>query len=195
MVSTNRRSPNLRQVQESILGQGQEMKTLEERFWEKVGPHDDPNSCWLWAASNQGNGNGKLKYGVFAGRRGPKGHMVLAHRFVYELYHGPIPKGLTIDHVKARGCTSTLCVNPAHLEAVTMKENLYRGCHPWERFSRRTHCPKGHPYDEKNTYIERARNGTRRRHCRVCALNRTHIRRWGGLVRPSTQHHLSRVKR
>lgn len=51
----------------------------------------------------------------------------MAHRVAYELAIGPIPEGLTIDHVKARGCTRVDCCNPAHLEAVTYAENQHRG--------------------------------------------------------------------
>jgi hypothetical protein len=60
--------------------------------------------------------------------------MVLAHRYAYTLLVGPISDGFTIDHVKDRGCISTLCVKaiadehgPAHLEPVTMVENNLRG--------------------------------------------------------------------
>jgi hypothetical protein len=56
-----------------------------------------------------------------------------AHRVAYELLVGPIPEGLTLDHVRDRGCTSTACVKaiadergPAHLEPVTMEENVRR---------------------------------------------------------------------
>lgn len=56
------------------------------------------------------------------------GH-ALAHRYSYELHHGPIPEGLTIDHVHANGCRNVDCVNPAHLEAVTQAENNRRA---WE---------------------------------------------------------------
>ena len=49
------------------------------------------------------------------------------HRVVYEHRVGPIPKGLDLDHVKARGCRSRACVNPAHLEPVTTRVNVLRG--------------------------------------------------------------------
>lgn len=58
---------------------------------------------------------GKFPYGNVNG--------VLAHRIMYELYKGPIPKGYDIDHL----CKVTKCVNPKHLEAVTHKENCLRG--------------------------------------------------------------------
>jgi len=138
------------------------MRSVEERFWEKVGPHDDPNVCWLWLASTVHN-NGRLRYGCF--RVGAR--MLLAHRLSYEMYHHvTIPKGMTIDHVKARGCTSTLCVNPHHLEVVTQKVNVLRGDTIVVRNAKVTHCPKGHPYNKENTYVFGGK-----RFCRVCNRN------------------------
>lgn len=46
----------------------------------------------------------------------------LAHRVVYVHYFGPIPDGLTIDHL----CERPACVNPKHLVAVTHRQNVLR---------------------------------------------------------------------
>lgn len=73
---------------------------------------------------------------------------LLVHRAAYELWVRPIPDGLTIDHL----CRQPRCFNPAHLQAVTMRENLIRGHGTWASNVRKTHCPQGHPYDEANTY-------------------------------------------
>ena len=139
-------------------------KTVEQRFWEKVGPHDDPTKCWLWTGTktniNKGH-HGLAQYGVFR----VANRTVLAHRLSYEMYHHiTIPEGMTIDHVKARGCISTLCVNPHHLEVVTQKVNVLRGSSPSALHAKKTHCPQGHPYVENNVY----REISGRRHCRVC---------------------------
>jgi hypothetical protein len=80
------------------------------RFMRKVEVH--PSGCWIWMASTNG------KYGVFHFYA----HKVYAHRVSYEHHVGEIPTGLTIDHL----CKVKLCVNPAHLEAVTYHENLSR---------------------------------------------------------------------
>ena len=71
------------------------------------------------------------------------------HRAIYEKFVGPIPDGLTIDHL----CRNRLCVNPAHLEPVTLAANVLRGESLPAKNARKTHCPKGHPYDETNTHI------------------------------------------
>ena len=141
-------------------------KTVEERFWAKVGPHDDPNVCWLWIGATRSNSSGKLRYGEFwDGIR-----VVLAHRLSYEMHHHvTIPEGMTIDHVKARGCTSTLCVNPYHLEAVTNRENLLRGNTLAAKEVKVTHCPQGHPYNKENTYVYPSDS---RRECRICRRER-----------------------
>jgi hypothetical protein len=82
-----------------------------ERFWAKVDRAGD--GCWLWLADLNAGG-----YGTF--RRGTR--MVLAHRLAFELEAGPIPDGLTLDHL----CGRPECVRPAHLEPVTAAENLRR---------------------------------------------------------------------
>lgn len=129
--------------------------TVRERFEDKVMP--EPNSgCWLWAGYVSRYGYGLL-------HQTPKKYF-LAHRLAYEFFVGPIPEGLQIDHK----CRVRSCVNPAHLEAVTLQENIRRGETGIHQRTR-THCPHGHPYDEANTY-RRPSNGTRI--CRQCYRNK-----------------------
>ncbi len=135
-------------------------KTVEQRFWEKVGPHDDPKVCWLWEGATS-CGRSHLIYGVLKVDH----KSVLAHRVSYELHVGPIPEGLTIDHVRAYGCINTLCVNPAHLEAVPHRVNVLRGVGPAALNAHKMFCPKGHPYSQENTHREPLSG---KRHCCVC---------------------------
>jgi HNH endonuclease len=126
--------------------------TVLERFMSKV--CKQPDGCWIW----QGNAVGSpLKYGAFWF----DGRDVKAHRWSYEHFVGPIPAGLTLDHL----CRVPLCVNPEHLEPVPLRENILRGNGAAARAARRTHCDKGHPYDEANTYVA---PGSGRRVCRTC---------------------------
>lgn len=86
------------------------------------------------------------------------GHSEKGHRVSYRIYKGKIPAGLVIDHT----CRNVWCLNPAHLEAVTQRENLERQPN-WG--GHKTHCKYGHPYTEENTYYQPS-NG--RRSCKIC---------------------------
>src|ERR1700745_534406 len=68
--------------------------------------------CWEWDATiNSSQGYAMIMV---------KGKRVLAHRFSYEYHVGPIPTGLQLDHL----CRNRSCVNPSHLEAVSIKQNV-----------------------------------------------------------------------
>lgn len=72
---------------------------------------------------------------------------------------GPIPEGMYLDHL----CSVKRCVNPAHLEPVTSKENARR------YFNSLSTCVNGHPWTDENTY----RRPTGRRDCRACVRRRS----------------------
>ena len=74
--------------------------------------------CWIW----QPKGGGNHGYGQLSRTVGGRQITLLAHRFSYETFVGPIPEGLQIDHL----CSTRRCVNPDHLEPVTQQENLRR---------------------------------------------------------------------
>ena len=91
-----------------------------DRFWSKV-DRTDPAGCWMWLGQVNQWGYGHFRRTPRADRPGPSA-TVKAHRFAYELLIGPIPAGLTLDHL----CGRRACVRPDHLEPVTNAENLRR---------------------------------------------------------------------
>jgi hypothetical protein len=130
-----------------------------------------PDSCWLWRGHRDADGYGSFGKGA---RR--------AHRVAYELMVRTIPEGLRIDHVchnravdcpGGTSCVHRRCVNPAHLEAVTQRENLLRSplTAPHHNAAK-THCPQGHEYTPENTYSRKTPKGYDRRECRTCRRER-----------------------
>lgn len=86
---------------------------LPERIRAKV-EHSQVTGCWIWLGGNSGDGYGKVSV---------NGRMKMAHRAVYEIFMGPIPEGLVLDHL----CRNRRCCNPLHMEPVTVQENTLRG--------------------------------------------------------------------
>lgn len=74
---------------------------------------------------------------------------VMAHRWIYEQVKGPIADGLTIDHL----CRNRACVNPEHLEPVSLVVNIARGVSPSALNANKTHCVHGHEFTPENTYL------------------------------------------
>lgn len=92
---------------------------------------------------------------------------LLAHRFTYRLFVGPIAKGMVIDHI----CRNRACVNVDHLRMVTQQENILCGVGATATHAKKTHCIRGHEFNKENTYkIPKGRN------CRIC--RRIAKKRW-----------------
>lgn len=110
-------------------------------FWGRV-DRSDPEGCWVWPSVSP-SGYGWAKW---------NGRSITAHRVAWVLEHGALlPEGLEVDHL----CRNRACVNPAHLEGVSKKENILRGEAPSAQNARKTHCLWGHPFDDANTYLRR----------------------------------------
>ena len=130
-----------------------------ERFMRHVVPVTE-SGCWLWAGVWNTKGYGIIQVNHYR---------YAAHRIAYELFTGPIPEGLQIDHL----CRVRCCVNPVHLEVVTSRENTLRGMSPQAQLARQTHCKYGHPLAGDN--LLRLKN-PRLRACRACNKRRLAIK-------------------
>jgi hypothetical protein len=118
----------------------------------KVRPAET-GTCIIWHGRRSSGGYGRM----------PNGEP--AHRYFYRITRGEIPTGLVLDHL----CRNPSCINPDHLEPVTIRENLIRGeFGPVARKVRQTDCIHGHPLEGRNLYI----TPTGQRKCRTCRAAR-----------------------
>lgn len=107
------------------------------------------SGCWSWNRFIGKNGYSQVSM---------NGVVYSGHRIMYTAVKGEIAKGLQLDHL----CRNRACINPSHLEPVTLKLNLQRGRN-WQR--EKTHCPKGHEYTDMNII----RDIIGRRKCKQCS--------------------------
>ncbi len=91
-------------------------------------------NCHIWQGYLDKDG-----YGSFYFRK----KLRRAHRVAYFMVVGDIPKGMVVDHI----CNNRPCVNPSHLRLLTPKANSLDSRSIPAQNARKTHCPKGHPYD------------------------------------------------
>ena len=132
------------------------------RFHEQ---HDrrGPEDCWPWkGAKNAGYGVLWVSASIRAAR---------AHRVAYQLEVGPVPSGMTLDHL----CRNRGCVNPRHLDPCSFGENARRSpLAPYNVKAAWTHCAKGHEFTVANTSIHHGR-----RRCKTCATAYARSRQGG----------------
>lgn len=98
--------------------------TMEEKFWTKV---DRSGDCWIWRGGASGGRPVFAQIGPAGGGR----QTIFAHRFAYEIEHGPLPEGMMVR----RTCTEGRCVR--HLEAVPKRRV---GTQPTPATKRCRHC-------------------------------------------------------
>lgn len=140
------------------------------RFRAKVRVCEE-SGCHIWTASLSKG------YGRFSARK----KFIYAHRFAWLVEHGSLPpRPLHLDHL----CRRPACVNPAHLEPVTCRENQMRSpISISAAHARQTHCVNGHPFDSTNTYF---RSDGRGRICKTCGYDRKRTKRERNKRLPAT---------
>jgi hypothetical protein len=146
-------------------GGSNRIQSLSEKFWKFVN-QDGPVSviggleskCWVWTGYLNPDG-----YGMVDVRNNGLGIVVTtAHRIGFLVLRGSLPPApLELDHL----CRNRACVNPCHLEVVTMKVNILRGESPFAINARKTECKHGHLLSENNVYMFRGS-----RNCKACRL-------------------------
>lgn len=92
-----------------------DVRRQSERFFRFVTP--EPNTgCHLWT----GCYDHRFEYGQF--KLWPQKVIAMAHRVAWVIAHGRIPELMEVDHL----CRNKWCVNVAHLDLATRRENLRR---------------------------------------------------------------------
>lgn len=148
--------------------------SMPDKFWCRVDERDAAD-CWPWFGAIVPSGHGHV---MIPNPAGGKQLGVGAHVLAYMLSVGPIPGGLVIDHRCHNGsgcadgsdCQHRRCCNPAHLEAVTQRENVLRGEGLAGLASRKTECIRGHDLTDPANFKwgKSSHNGQPRRICRAC---------------------------
>jgi hypothetical protein len=127
----------------------------------------EDSGCWTWTGTTLPSGVGRIRW---------EGQQTAVHRIAYELFVGPIAEGMHLDHVCHNAdpacpggpCAHRRCLNPHHMEPVTVGENVLRGKSNSANNARKTHCDHGHEFTPENTYDY---HGCRK--CMTCARARS----------------------
>ncbi|MBM0235909.1 hypothetical protein JNW88_00205 [Micromonospora sp. ATA32] len=167
---------------------------LIDKLFDRIRKTD---ACWEWTGTVNGEGYGSFTL-YTPGGKGEHRATHAAHRLVYTELVGPIPDGLTLDHLchnvdsgcaGGRQCRHRRCVNPEHLEPVAFEVNVSRGLGPTADNARKTRCVSGHEFTPENTYV-RPEGG---RECRECIRTRNRQRK--SALRAAAQPRIPRCRR
>lgn len=153
---------------------GEAVEMLKDVYWETRFDRmivTDGICPQMWGGKVNLNGYGQFH---FTPTDHQEGRSTLVHRIQWERANGPIPDGLQIDHLchsqsYCRGgfsCPHRRCLTVAHLEVVTLAENMWR--------SRKLTCRRGHPYDDADVLV---RPDSYRRRCAACSRQSVDRRR------------------
>jgi len=132
-------------------------RSIAQRLEEDV---DRSGACWLWKRHVRRDGYAFMQIATTPGAV----KAIFVHRASWEHYRGPIPEGMTVDHL----CRVRHCLNPEHLQLVTPRVNTLRGSSQPAINAKKTHCKRGHPLSGENLYV--SRKGFRQ--CRMCVRRR-----------------------
>lgn len=134
------------------------MKPNLDKLLSKVQKGGGDDDCWIWVSHKTPNGYGRVPF-----NENGKSKSGIAHKMIFEAVNGPVPDGLQLDHL----CRTRDCVNPAHLEIVTARENTIRGVGPTALNAAKTHCKRGHPLIPENLTPR-----SYKRECKLCEQER-----------------------
>lgn len=124
---------------------------LPDRIWNRITVNSE-TGCWESTLSLNAQGYTQVRW---------KGRTMRLHRLIYTHLVGPVPLDIHLDHL----CRNRACCNPRHIEPVSGRENVMRGDGFASVNANKTHCPRDHEYDARNTYHD----STGARRCRQCA--------------------------
>lgn len=133
-------------------------KTVPDRVIERVRDHVamGPKGCWISTYSVANHGYAQVGWHDENGR-----WVTLCHRVIWIAEHGPIPDGMTVDHL----CNTRRCFRPDHLRLLDNLQNARRTeGRDWEL----GRCINGHPDAQ---YWRSSGPSLKKGYCTACAAN------------------------